>query len=124
MVRKIEKATKINRPDEKFLEEYVGRVNTGTSTLSLAHMIAKPGWTEPFQTPEFTEVTLVLRGRLRVEFEGGVTDVGPGEAVLCEPGERVRYSNPFPEENEYWSVCVPAFHPDTVHRDEELRAKP
>ena len=123
MVKKIEKAKQISRPDQKFLEEFVGRVNTGTAALSLAHMIAEPGWTEPFQTPEFTEVTVVVRGKLRVDFDGGSVDIGPNEVVLCEPGDRVRYSNPFDEQNEYWSVCVPAFSPDTVHRDEEIQAR-
>lgn len=123
MVRKVDKATLISRPDQKFLEEFVGRVHTGTGLLSVAHMIAEPGWTEPFQTPEFTEVTIQVRGRLRVDFDGGSVDLGPNEVAVCEPGERVRYSNPFDEASEYWSVCVPAFHPDAVHREEEIRPR-
>jgi mannose-6-phosphate isomerase-like protein (cupin superfamily) len=100
-----------------------GRVHTGTQALSIAHMIAEPGWTEPFQRPEFAEATIVLRGRLLVEHDRGAIDVGPGEVVLCDPGERVRYSNPFDEDTEYWSVCVPAFSPDSVHREGEIEAK-
>lgn len=105
-------------PGDKRIEEHIGRVSTGTEALSVAHMVAPPGWSEPFQRPAFDEVTVVLRGTMRVEHEGGHTDVGPGEAILCEAGERIRYSNPAQaEECEYWAVCAPAFSPEMAHRE-------
>lgn len=104
-----------NKP--KRIEEFVGRARTGSSQLSVARMVSPSGWAEPGQRPEFQEVTVVLRGALRVEFEGGSFDVGPGQAVKADPGEWVRYSTPGPEGAEYIAVCVPAFSPDTVHRD-------
>ena len=107
-------------PGGKTIEEHVGRVRTGTESLSVAHMVAPPGWSEPAQAPAFDEVTIVLRGTMRVEHDGGHTDVGPGETVLCRAGERVRYLNPSDAEPcEYWAACAPAFSPDTVHRDAE-----
>ncbi|MEP0547536.1 MAG: cupin domain-containing protein [Rhodothermales bacterium] len=110
--------TPIPVPGGKLIEEHVGHVNTGTASLSVAHMVTPPNWDEPFQTPQFDEVTIVLRGTMRVEHDGGVVDVGAGETVLVEAGERIRYSNPSSEECEYWAVCAPAFSPDTVHREE------
>ena len=101
----------------KRIEEYVGRVNSGHEGVSVAHMVSPSGWVEPAQTPEFQEVSLVLRGTLHVEHEGGAFDVGAGQAVVAEPGEWVRYSTPGPEGAEYVAVCVPAFSPDTVHRE-------
>ncbi len=104
-------------PGGKLIEEHVGRASTGTASTSVAHMIAPPGWDEPFQTPDFDEVTIVVRGTVRVEHGDGVeTDVQAGETILCRAGERIRYSNPSGEEAEYWAVCAPAFSPDTVHR--------
>ena|SRR5581483_4822499 len=103
----------------KLIDEYVGRVNTGTDRLSVAHMRSPAGWSEPGQTPEFDEYTLVLRGSVRVEHRDGVLDVAAGQAVLARRGEWVRYSTPGPEGAEYLSVCLPAFSPETVHRDEE-----
>ena len=100
----------------KLIHEFVGRVNTGTSSFSLAHMRSPAGWSEPAQTPEFAEVTYVLGGWVKVEHDGGTIIVRPGQAVLAQPGERVRYSTP--EGAEYIAVCVPAFAPDTVHREE------
>ena len=104
----------------KRIEEFVGRVNTGTSELSLARMRSPKGWVEPGQTPEFSEFTLVLRGTLRVTTRDGEHhrehDVRAGEAVITRPGEWVRYSTPL-EETEYVAVCLPAFSPDSVHRD-------
>ena len=117
MVIKITQPTQIPVPNGKLIEEHVGRVHTGTRSLSVAHMIAPPHWTEPFQQPEFDEVTIVLRGQVRVEHAGGSIDIGPGETVLVEAGERIRYSNPFDEESEYWAVCTPAFSLDAVHRE-------
>ena len=119
-VRNITEPTRIPVPGDKLIEEHVGRVHTGTVSLSVAHMVAPPGWDEPFQTPAFDEVTIVLRGTMRVEYDGGVVDVRAGETVLCEAGERIRYSNPSTSEDcEYWAVCAPAFSPETVRREEE-----
>ena len=123
MPRKIATPTRIPRADKKLLEEFVGRVHTGTTALSVAHMIAEPGWTEPFQRPDFTEATIVIRGSLRVDSDAGSFEVAAGEVVLSEPGERVRYSNPFDEDCEYYAVCVPAFSLDTVHREGEIQAR-
>ncbi len=117
MVKKILTPTRIPVPGGKIIEEHVGRVHTGTASMSVAHMVAPGGWDEPFQTPDFDEVTIVLRGRVRVEHAGGSVDVGPGETILVEAGERIRYSNPFEEAAEYWAVCSPAFSPDAAHRD-------
>jgi mannose-6-phosphate isomerase-like protein (cupin superfamily) len=105
-----------NKP--KRIEEYAGRVRSGHSAVSVARMISPGGWQEPGQTPEFEEVTVVLKGLLRVESAGGVLDVRQGQAVVTHPGEWVRYSTPEPDGAEYLAVCVPAFSPGTVHRDE------
>ena len=104
-----------NKP--KRIEEYAGRVNSGHAAVSVARMVSPGGWVEPGQRPEFEEVTVVLRGRLRVEHEAGVLDVTAGQAVVTAPNEWVRYSTPDPEGAEYIAVCLPAFSPDTVHRD-------
>jgi mannose-6-phosphate isomerase-like protein (cupin superfamily) len=101
----------------KQIEEFVGRVNTDQADLSVARMISPEGWIEPGQRPDFQEVTVVLRGMLRVEYEGGVLDVRTGQAVVTRPGEWVRYGSPEPGGAEYVAVCTPAFSPDTVHRD-------
>lgn len=104
-----------NKP--KRIEEYAGRVNSGHAALSVARMVSPSGWQEPGQRPDFEEVTVVLRGRLHVEFEGGSLDVRAGQAVVSRPGEWVRYSTPDEGGAEYVAVCLPAFSPDTVHRD-------
>ncbi len=104
-----------NKP--KVIEEYIGRVNSGTAEISLARMVSPPGWQEPGQTPEFDEYTVVLRGALRVETPGSTVEVQAGQAVLAHKGEWVRYSSPGPEGAEYIAVCLPAFSPKTVHRD-------
>ncbi|MEM6792982.1 MAG: cupin [Acidobacteriota bacterium] len=104
-----------NKP--KVIEEYVGRVNTGTEAASVARMQSPSGWVEPGQTPEFDEFTLVLRGSLRVESSSGTHDVAAGQAVIAHAGEWVRYSSPGAEGAEYVAVCLPAFSPATVHRD-------
>src|SRR5712691_6941676 len=101
----------------KQIDEYIGRVNSKTAAVSVAHMRSPAGWVEPGQTPEFDEYTVVLRGMLRVEHRGGAINVRAGEAVIARRGEWVRYSSPLPEGAEYVAVCVPAFSPDTVHRD-------
>ncbi len=99
----------------KMIDEYVGRVNSQTAALSVAHMHSPAGWLEPGQTPEFDEYTLVLQGSLRVTHKGGVIDVPAGQAVVAHRGEWVQYATP--DGAEYISVCLPAFAPDTVHRD-------
>jgi mannose-6-phosphate isomerase-like protein (cupin superfamily) len=104
-----------NKP--KLIDEYIGRVNTRQAGLSVAHMRSPGGWLEPGQTPEFQEMTVVLRGLLRVEHRGGALDVRAGQAVVTEAGEWVRYSTPEDEGAEYIAICLPAFSPDTVHRD-------
>ena len=101
----------------KLIQEFAGRVNSGHPGVSVARMTSPPGWQEPGQRPEFEEITIVLRGMLRVEHAGGTLDVRAGQAVVTEPGEWVRYSTPESEGAEYIAVCLPAFSPDTVHRD-------
>jgi mannose-6-phosphate isomerase-like protein (cupin superfamily) len=101
----------------KRIEEYAGRVNTGHAGVSVARMLSPQGWTEPGQRPQFEEITVVLRGALHVEFEGGTLEVRAGQAVVTAPGEWVRYSTPEPGGAEYIAVCTPAFSPETVHRD-------
>ena len=109
--------TQIPVPGGKLIEEYVGRVNSGDSAVSIARMDAPGGWTEPFQTPEFDEFTIVLRGTVRVEHDAGHFDVEAGQAVVTRAGERVRYTTPTPEGAEYVAVCLPAFGPDLARRD-------
>src|SRR3954453_4632884 len=104
-----------NKP--KLIDEYVGRVNSGTSAVSVARMRSPGGWQEPGQQPEFDEFTVVLKGLLQVEYEGGSLKVRAGQAVIVSKGEWVRYSTPEPEGAEYFAICLPAFLPDTVHRD-------
>ena len=119
MPRRIDAPTRIaaagNKP--KLIDEYVGRANTGQDGLSIAHMRSPSGWAEPGQRPEFDEFTIVLRGALVVESEGDQMTVQAGQGVHTRPGEWVRYSTPGADGAEYISVCVPAFAPDTVHRD-------
>jgi mannose-6-phosphate isomerase-like protein (cupin superfamily) len=105
-----------NKP--KLIEEFVGRVNSGTAQASVARMRSPGGWVEPGQTPEFDEYTVVLRGALRVTTKGGAFDVVAGEAVIVTRGEWVQYSTPGEDGAEYVAVCLPAFSPDIVHRDE------
>ena len=101
----------------KLIDEYVGRVTTATPVVSIAHMRSPGGWVEPGQTPEFDEYTVVLKGVLRVESTGGNLDVRAGQAVHVRAGEWVRYSTPADDGAEYLAVCLPAFSPETVHRD-------
>jgi quercetin dioxygenase-like cupin family protein len=103
----------------KRIEEYAGRVNSGHGGVSVARMVSPEGWQEPGQRPEFEEITVVLRGAVRVEHEGGVMDVRAGQAIITAPGEWIRYSTPEPGGAEYVAVCIPAFSPATVHRDED-----
>jgi len=102
----------------KQIQEFAGRVNSGHASVSVARMISPSGWEEPGQRPEFEEITVVLKGTLRVEHENGVLDVPAGQAVVASPGEWVRYSTPGAEGAEYVAVCLPASSPTTVHRDE------
>ena len=116
----IEKPTLIQAAGDppKTIEEYVGRANTGEERLSIARMISPGGWSEPTQRPEFDEYTIVLRGRVLVEYEGGQRELEAGQGVLMHAGERVRYSTPDAEGAEYVAVCLPAFAPEQVHREE------
>ena len=119
MPRLIEQPTDIasagNKP--KQIQEFAGRVNSGHRGVSVARMVSPGGWQEPGQRPEFEEITIVLKGILHVEHEGGAFDVAAGQAIVAAPGEWVRYSTPLAEGAEYIAICLPAFSPDTVHRD-------
>jgi mannose-6-phosphate isomerase-like protein (cupin superfamily) len=117
MPRLVPAATRIPVPGNKKIEEYIGRVNTKDSAVSIAHMHSPPGWSEPGQSPEFDEYTVVLKGTLRVESKSGVLEVKAGQAVIAARGEWVRYSTPGTEGAEYIAVCLAAFDPATVHRD-------
>jgi len=120
MPRLIEKPTVIDcvGTKPKQIQEFAGHVNSGHKAVSVARMISPSGWEEPGQRPEFEEITVVLKGTLRVQHEGGALDVHAGQAVVTSPGEWVRYSTPGAEGAEYVAVCLPAFSPTTVHRDE------
>lgn len=102
------------------IDEYIGRANSGHGQVSIAHMRSPGGWIEPGQAPEFEEFTIVLKGKLRVKHRDGVLDVCAGQAVIAHPGEWVQYSTPEPEGAEYLAVCLPAFSPETVHRDSAI----
>jgi ethanolamine utilization protein EutQ len=102
----------------KLIDEYIGRVNSNTTGVSVAHMRSPQGWEEPGQTPEFDEFTLVLKGMVRVGHKGGQIDVLPGQAVIAHAGEWIQYSTPADGGAEYLAVCLPAFSMETVHRDE------
>ena len=118
-------ATRINKPSvitaagnkPKLIEEFIGRVNSKTEEVSIARMKSPQGWIEPGQTPEFNEYTIVLNGMLRVATKGKSVDVQAGQAIIVPKGEWVQYSSPEPEGAEYIAICLPAFSPDTVHRD-------
>jgi quercetin dioxygenase-like cupin family protein len=120
MVRHIDSPTRIEAhgTPPKTIEEFIGRVNSGTSAISVARMVSPAGWSEPGQTPEFDEYTVVLRGCLRVQTREGAYDVAAGQAIITTAGEWVRYSSPLEGGAEYIAVCVPAFSPETVRRDE------
>ena len=119
MARLIGQPTRIqsagNKP--KLIDEFSGRVNSDNAQISIARMQSPPGWEEPGQNPEFDEYTVVLRGLLRVETKETVLEVKAGQGVFTSRGEWVRYSTPMPDGAEYIAVCLPAFSPDTVHRD-------
>ena len=119
--------TRISRPSiieaagtkPKRIEEYIGRVNSNTSEVSIARMVSPAGWQEPGQCPTFDEYTVVLKGLLRVESKEGVLEIRAGEAVIVHAGQWVRYSTPEADGAEYIAVCLPAFSPEIVHRDDE-----
>lgn len=121
MIKKINKPTVIeaagNKP--KLIEEYFGRVNSGTEAVSIARMKSPGGWLEPGQTPEFDEYTVVLKGELQVKTNNDVYRISAGEAILTTAGEWIQYSTPGDDGAEYIAVCLPAFSPDTVKRDED-----
>jgi len=117
--RLVTSATRIPVPGGKLIEELFGRVNTNTEAFSLAHMVAPAGWGESWQTPVFGELTIVIRGRMQVEVAGDRLTVGAGQAIWVDPRQRVRYSNPFEEESEYFAVCMPAFSSDLARRAPE-----
>ena len=119
MARLIENPTRVRAAGDipKQIDEYVGRVNSGTEGLSIAHMRSPAGWQEPGQAPEFDEYTVVLRGALHVETRDAAFTATAGQAVHAAAGEWVRYGSPGADGAEYVAVCVPAFAPDTVHRD-------
>lgn len=117
MPRVIDAPTRIPVPGGKTIDEYVGRARTGTESVSVAHMVAPPGWEEPAQTPEFDEITIVLKGTVLVEHEGGVLEVHAGQAVITDAGERIRYASAGAGA-EYVAVCLPAFAPELVHRED------
>jgi quercetin dioxygenase-like cupin family protein len=104
-----------NKP--KIIREFIGRVNSSNENISIAKMTSPEGWEEPGQTPEFDEYTLVLKGMLRVQTKENVFDVNAGQAIITYAGEWIRYSTPNSEGAEYIAVCLPAFSPETVHRD-------
>ena len=116
MPQLVESPVRVPVPGGKLIDEYVGRASTKSEGLSVAHMRSPAGWEEPAQRPEFDEVTLVLAGAVHVEHDDGVLEVGAGQAVLTRAGERVRYTTPGGAE--YVAICLPAFAPETVHRED------
>jgi mannose-6-phosphate isomerase-like protein (cupin superfamily) len=105
--------------DGKLIEEHAGLASTGNTNLSIAHMVAPPYWNEPFQVPEFDEYTLVSKGKKCAEVDGQNIIIQAGQSILIKAGTRVRYSNPFNEACEYWSVCLPAFSIEAVNREKD-----
>jgi len=105
--------------DGKLIEEHFGLATTGDAGISIAHMVAPPGWSEPYQNPGFDEWTMVSRGKKLFEVDGETIELSAGQSILIKKGARVRYSNPFDAECEYWSVCLPAFSLDNVNREAE-----
>jgi mannose-6-phosphate isomerase-like protein (cupin superfamily) len=109
----------ISAPDGRTIEEHFGRTTTGDENISIARMLAPPGWAEPYQCPEFDEHSLIVRGKKMVEVNGEEVVLTAGESMFVRKGARVRYSNPFDEEAEYWTICIPAFSPETAHREQD-----
>jgi mannose-6-phosphate isomerase-like protein (cupin superfamily) len=104
--------------DGKLIEEHFGLASTGESHLSIAHMIAPPGWSEPFQTPEFDEYTYIIRGKKQFNIAGEIVILEAGQSIKINKNTRIQYANPFEEACEYLAICIPAFAPGTVHREE------
>ena len=119
MIKKIDSPSIIKAAGNKakIIKEFIGRVNSGTENISIAHMQSPSGWQEPGQTPEFDEYTIVLKGSLRVTTKTETLDINAGEAVFTPAGEWLQYSTPGPDGAEYVAVCLPAFSPESVHRD-------
>ena len=105
--------------DNKIIEEHFGKASAGGEQLSLARMVAPPNWSEPFQNPEFDEYTVIFSGAMKIEVDGRTHTLNSGESILVRSESRVRYSNPFGEPAHYFSVCCPAFSPETVNREED-----
>ncbi|MGN6602021.1 MAG: cupin domain-containing protein [Ginsengibacter sp.] len=114
---KQDKPFRVPTTDGKIIEEHFGLASEKSGDLSIAHMVAPSGWSEPHQNPEFDEYTLVSRGKKLIEVDGEKIVVNPGESILVKKGSRVQYSNPFEDVCEYWSVCMPAFSIEKVHRE-------
>lgn len=113
------KPFRVPTTDGKLIEEHFGHASTRTGAFSVAHMVAPPHWNESHQKPEFDEITIVTRGRKLIEIDGEDVEVKAGESILIKAGARIRYANPYDEETEYWSICIPAFDVETVHREED-----
>lgn len=112
------KPTTIPVPGNKLIEEYFGNVSTQTDDFSVAHMVAPAGWSEPAQTPDFDEITIMIRGRMQIELDGDEHIVlNAGETFVSKKGTKVRYSNPFDEDGEYWAICIPAFNVERASRE-------
>lgn len=112
------KPFRVPTTDNKLIEEHFGLASTRTNGFSIAHMVAPPYWQEPHQTPAFDEVTIVIRGKKMIEIDGEEVVLSAGETLLIKAGARIKYSNPFEEETEYWSVCMPAFDINSVNRED------
>lgn len=110
---------KIPAEGGKLIEELFGKVNSGDNDFSLAHMVAPPGWSEPAQTPEFSEVTLVIKGKMQIEIDDKKIKLQQGESILAYKNNTIKYSNPFDEEAEYYAICFPAFEPEKANRHEK-----
>lgn len=112
------KPFRVPTTDGKLIEEHFGNASTHTNAFSVAHMVAPPHWGEPHQTPEFDEITIVTKGKKEIEIDGEKVEVNAGESILIKAGARIRYANPYDHETEYWSICIPAFDFNAVHREE------
>ena len=108
---------KIPADQGKLIEEFIGKISTKDEHVSLAHMVAPPQWTEPAQTPEFEEITIMIRGKMQIDYNGNEFELNAGEVFFAKPNKKVRYSNPFNETAEYWAVCLPAFDIEKVNRE-------
>src|SRR5690554_3267422 len=115
--KKISKPVHIPVPGNKMIDEYLGRLGSGDDNVSVARMVAPPGWNEPTQKPEFDEITIMIRGKMNIKLEDENLTLSAGEVILIEKQTEVQYSNPFEEEYECWSICMPAFSAERVNRD-------